>query len=106
MSMTKDDSRLISTNTSNPIGGASATFKLRVKCSSSATDLSVATNSSSTVLQLKEAVRSAIGPSARGRYLRLIASGRLLAPDSAELKGFRLSEGNVVHAVLAAPGVR
>ena len=43
----------------------------------------------------------------RDRYLRLICSGRLLAPDSTRLSEFDcLKDGSVVHAVLAAPGVR
>ena len=43
----------------------------------------------------------------RDRYLRLICSGRLLAPDSSRLTEFDcLKDGSVIHAVLAAPGVR
>eukprot|EP00978_Attheya_sp_CCMP212_P024278 scaffold76031_cov56-Attheya_sp.AAC.3 len=60
----------------------------------------------STVYTLKERVREALGPTARGRYLRLIGHGRLLAPDSASLEGFRLMDGDCLHAVLAAPGIR
>jgi hypothetical protein len=60
----------------------------------------------STVYTLKERVREALGPAARGRYLRLIGHGRLLAPDSASLEGFRLMDGDCLHAVLAAPGIR
>jgi len=63
-------------------------------------------NISMSVLKLKELVRKKIGPSANGRYLRLIASGRLLAPDKAPLSNFKVADGDVLHAVLAAPGVR
>ena len=58
------------------------------------------------VALLKRSVRDALGPGAAGRYLRLIVRGRLLAPDSAPLADFGLGGGDVVHAVLAAPGVR
>ncbi len=43
----------------------------------------------------------------RDRYLRLICSGRLLAPDSTVLSEFKcIKDGSVIHAILAAPGVR
>eukprot|EP00551_Chaetoceros_affinis_P014969 CAMPEP_0203696046 /NCGR_PEP_ID=MMETSP0091-20130426/7353_1 /ASSEMBLY_ACC=CAM_ASM_001089 /TAXON_ID=426623 /ORGANISM="Chaetoceros affinis, Strain CCMP159" /LENGTH=387 /DNA_ID=CAMNT_0050567747 /DNA_START=94 /DNA_END=1254 /DNA_ORIENTATION=- len=43
----------------------------------------------------------------RDRYLRLICSGRLLAPDSTALSDLKcIKDGSVVHAILAAPGVR
>lgn len=86
---------------------------LRIKCSSpdidataGGKDVEVETYSDISVLQLKENIRSALGPNARGRYLRLITGGRLLAPDSARVGGFKLKDGDCVHAVLAAAGVR
>jgi len=80
---------------------------LRVKSSAHPTkDLKVSTERDATVEQLKESIRSALGSSTRGRYLRLIASGRLLAPDTAGLENFSLKEGSVVHAVLSVAGVR
>ena len=43
----------------------------------------------------------------RDRYLRLICSGRLLAPDSMNISEFKcIKDGSVIHAVLAAPGIR
>lgn len=43
----------------------------------------------------------------RDRYLRLICSGRLLAPDSTVLSDFKcIKDGSFIHAILAAPGVR
>lgn len=43
----------------------------------------------------------------KDRYLRLICSGRLLAPDSIKISEFKcLKDGSVIHAVLAAPGIR
>lgn len=80
---------------------------LRIKSSANLTnDLTVSTERNATVEQLKENIRSALGTSTQGRYLRLISSGRLMAPDTAGLDAFRLKEGSVVHAVLSAAGVR
>ncbi len=84
-------------------------------------DVTVSIPTSSTVNQLKDEIRSKCFNSecsgnnpggrmskvGRDRYLRLICSGRLLAPDSTKLSDFDcLKDGTVVHAVLAAPGVR
>lgn len=38
--------------------------------------------------------------------MRLIASGRLLAPDSALLSVFKMKDADYVHAVVAPPGVQ
>ena len=61
---------------------------------------------SATVSDLKASVRAVLGPGCRGRYLRLIVRGRLLAPDSAPVTNFGLEEDDVVHAVVAAAGVQ
>jgi len=96
-----------SSTTSNAKEISSKTaLKLRIKASNHLEDLTIITRADSTVLQLKDTVRSALGSNARGRYLRLVSSGRLLAPDSASLLNFRLKEDGVIHAVLAAAGVR
>jgi len=89
---------------------------LRIKCNSPGVELTrqdsgmanyqVVTHSDASVHSLKESVRNAIGQSARGRYLRIIASGRLLAPDVAPLSNFKIRDGDCVHAVLAAAGIR
>jgi len=80
---------------------------LRIKSSANLTnDLTVSTERNATVEQLKESIRSALGNATQGRYLRLISSGRLMAPDTAGLDAFRLKEGSVVHAVLSVAGVR
>ena len=96
-----DDAEIISKN---------ETITLRIKCNSPGVDhledREVVTHSSASVHSLKESVRNAIGQSARGRYLRIIASGRLLAPDIAPLSNFKISDGDCVHAVLAAAGIR
>mmetsp|Transcript_47726 Transcript_47726/g.70651 ORF Transcript_47726/g.70651 Transcript_47726/m.70651 type:complete len:387 (+) Transcript_47726:66-1226(+) len=87
---------------------------LRIKCNSpdispptSGSDwYEVCTDQSANVKNLKESVRNAIGASARGRYLRLIASGRLLAPDVAPLRNFKMNDDDYIHAVIAPAGVR
>jgi len=85
----------------------SSQLTLRIKSSANLTnDLTVSTERSATVEQLKESIRSALGTSTQGRYLRLISSGRLMTPDTAGLDAFRLKEGSVVHAVLSVAGVR
>eukprot|EP01083_Nonionella_stella_P212985 768578_1 len=70
--------------------------------------LQVPTKKPLTVANLKDLIRShpTLSSSTRGRYLRLIFSGRLLAPDDAALDTFRLKDKCVVHAVIAAAGVR
>lgn len=92
------------------------TLTLRIKCNSPGVDHSgqdsgmsnyeVVTHAEASVHSLKESIRNAIGQGARGRYLRIIASGRLLAPDVAPLSNFKISDGDCVHAVLAAAGIR
>lgn len=67
-------------------------------------DINVQTDA--TVSHVKDVVRKALGPSTENRYLRLIAKGRLLAPDTALLKEFNVQNGDSLHAVLAAAGVR
>ena len=66
-----------------------------------------------TVADLKASVRQAVlgsdepdEPDGGERYLRLIVRGRLLAPDAAPVSNFGLRDEDVVHAVVAAAGVR
>ena len=69
-----------------------------------------------TVADLKASVRNAVlGPDEPDgghdgnngeRYVRLIVRGRLLAPDAAPVSNFGLKDDDVVHAVVAAAGVR
>lgn len=56
---------------------------------------------STTVSQLKSSVLLLLGPSTSDRYLRLIAAGKLLTPDSSLLSSFSLQSGDFIHAVLA-----
>mmetsp|Transcript_11649 Transcript_11649/g.16632 ORF Transcript_11649/g.16632 Transcript_11649/m.16632 type:complete len:88 (-) Transcript_11649:102-365(-) len=79
-------------------------FHVRVKANQKDVDIQIQRDQS--VGDVKQVVRSALGPSADGRYLRLISRGRLLAPDSATITDFSLKNGDVLHAVLAAAGVR
>jgi hypothetical protein len=85
------------------INNKSDEWTLRIKAAS-VKDVEVSIGSGDTVGDLKQAVRRAL--SAENRYLRLICKGRLLAPDAAVLPDFGIHDGEVVHAVLAAPGVR
>lgn len=85
-------------------------------------DVTLTIPKSFTVNQLKEQIRSSCFNTSDGndgvdssgniavtkdRYLRLICSGRLLAPDSINISEFKcMKDGSVIHAVLAAPGIR
>lgn len=102
-------SPLSSSNNNDASSSSSPSFddtdnilNLRVK---SIQDVSISLSKQSTVQDAKQAVREALGVES-GRYLRLIASGRLLAPDTAQLHQFSIKTGDVLHAVLAAAGVR
>ena len=76
---------------------------LRVK---SFKDVEIRIHDASSVAQTKQMIRNALGEEAKDRYLRLICKGRLLAPDSSPLSDFSVRNGDVLHAVLAAAGVR
>jgi hypothetical protein len=78
-------------------------LQLRIK---SFKDVDIAVPVSATVSDLKHMVRQALGPQSQDRYLRLICKGRLLDPDASLLSEFKVHNQDVVHAVLAAPGVR
>ena len=90
------------TTSSSPTSSHSSLLHLRIKSSQ---EFEVKTPSNSSVSALKDQVRSSLGTSS-DRYLRLICKGRLLAPDSAQLSEFGIHDGDVVHAVVAAAGVR
>ncbi|CAB9500234.1 DUF2407 ubiquitin-like domain [Seminavis robusta] len=97
-----DDTLLSGTsNSSNNESGMN--LALRIK---SFKDVEIRINDASSVSQVKEAVRNALGEQADDRYLRLICKGRLLAPDTSALREFSVRNGDVLHAVLAAAGVR
>lgn len=76
---------------------------LRVK---SFKEVDIRISESCNVARVKKVITDALGEQAHNRYLRLICKGRLLAPDSSQLSEFSVQNGDVVHAVLAAVGVR
>lgn len=77
-------------------------LSLRIK---SFKDVEIRIHDGSSVAQVKQAVRGALGDQAKDRYLRLICKGRLMAPDTSVLRDFSVHNGDVLHAVLAAAGV-
>lgn len=82
----------------------SALLRLRImnptRCSGSSECLVNATLSDS-VYELKERVVEALD--CKGKYVRLIAAGRLLAPDEQRLEKFsQLRDNAVIHAVVSA----
>lgn len=81
-------------------------LSLRVGCSNSSKTVGIQVWSSTTVADLKTKVRQALGPSAEGRYLRLIAKGRLLTPDAARISSFPIQDDDFLHAVLTDAGIR
>lgn len=83
--------------------GTGTNLALRIK---SFKDVEIRINDASSVAQVKQAVRNALGEQANDRYLRLICKGKLLAPDTSLLREFAVHNGDVLHAVLAAAGVR
>lgn len=85
---------------------APSTILIRIKSSNIPSDLTLPVSSSLTVSQLKHSIQQSLGPSANDRYIRLIYSGRLLAPDDAPIDNFKLQDGSVIHVVVAAAGVR
>ena len=79
-------------------------LKLRIT-GTMTTNVEILVTPHSTVANVKSVVRKTLEAS-ENRYLRLIYKGRLLAPDTARVKDYNVQNGDVVHAVLAAAGVR
>lgn len=74
-------------------------LRLRIK---SSRDVEVYACATDTVASLKTAVLLALeSPTKPQPYIRLIASGRLLAPDSALLQDFKIQNDGVIHAVVS-----
>ncbi|KAL3916533.1 MAG: hypothetical protein SGILL_005135 [Bacillariaceae sp.] len=91
----------------NSASSSSSLLQLRIKSFKDVGDNDIIQiPNSSNVHQLKEMVRKALLPESKDRYLRLICKGRLLHPEESLLKEFKINSRDVVHAVLAAPGVR
>ena len=71
--------------------------------SSSNTDPTLTISTDATVYTLKQTISNQLH--FQKRYIRLIHSGRLLAPDDAILKSFGMKNDAVVHCVVAKEGV-
>jgi len=99
----------MSSSSPPPLEDASCVEKsllLRVKSANQTfEDVEVQVSSNQSVGDVKHVIKKTWGPTADGRYLRLICKGRLLAPDSASIRDFCVENGDVLHAVLAAAGV-
>lgn len=114
MSLTNSDRKKNDDSPSDLDDLKNVSLTLRIKCTSPGVnspsnpsgDYEIVTEATATVSTLKEEIRKGIGQPARGRYLRLIAGGRLLAPDTAPISKFNINDGDCIHAVLAAAGVR
>lgn len=105
MSLSLENQLLLGDSSSSSLEGEELPQQLTLHVKSfQNVDIVVPNNAS--VSQLKQVVRTALGPSTENRYLRLICKGRLLAPDTAIIRDFNLKTGDVLHAVLAAAGVR
>ncbi|KAG5188556.1 hypothetical protein JKP88DRAFT_347849 [Tribonema minus] len=82
-------------------GDATAhTFTLKIKTTTDGKEYKVDASNVVSVAQLKDRVRAAIG--AEGKYLRLIASGKMLAPDTAALAAFKVPDQSFVHCVVSS----
>ena len=98
-------------NINNSSNDELVSLTLRIKSASvrnhDTSIVEVHTNSHESVADVKNSVRLALGDVPENRYLRLICKGRLLAPDtSLVVRDFGLHDGDIVHVVLAAPGVQ
>ena len=80
-------------------------LSLRIKCSSLKEDVELHVRDTLDVATFKRKVKHLLNVS-QDRYVRLICKGRLLAPDSGIISDYSIGHGDVVHAVLAADGVR
>lgn len=74
-------------------------IRLRIK---SSRDVEIYACVDDSVATVKTAVLLALeSPTRPEPYIRLIASGRLLAPDSASLQDFKIQNDSVIHAVIS-----
>ncbi|GAX19668.1 hypothetical protein FisN_19Hh253 [Fistulifera solaris] len=74
-------------------------IRLRIK---SLKDVEVHVSVEDTIATVKKAVLSALEtPTKPEPYIRLIAAGRLLAPDTALLQDFHIQNDHVIHAVVS-----
>lgn len=81
-----------------PLDDDEPVLKLRIKSSS---DVQIVARPHDSISNFKVAVLKALDQETTN-YIRLIASGRLLAPDSARLRDFvQIQNGAVIHAVVS-----
>ncbi|GMH98262.1 hypothetical protein TrVE_jg12717 [Triparma verrucosa] len=81
-----------------------SSITLKIKSTSSQTEFSITiTPSTTTVAELKGRTLSEL-KLAPGRRVRLIAQGKLLAPDTEMLSKFPLSDSSYVHCVISPVG--
>ncbi|CAM9251688.1 unnamed protein product [Chrysoparadoxa australica] len=79
-------------------------IQVRVKLSGDGKEFKVNTWSQSTVAQFKAQVSEVI--EAEGNYLRCIAAGKMLTPDTATLSDFKVTGGSFVHVVVSTTAPR
>eukprot|EP00953_Heterococcus_sp_UTEX-ZZ885_P025591 13915-Heterococcus_DN1.PRE.3 len=79
---------------------AAKSITLRVKTTGDGREYKVPVSLTSTIAQAKQNICSVIG--AEGKYLRLISSGKMLAPDTAVLSAFKLPDMSFVHCVVSS----
>lgn len=97
--MTREES-LASENDSE-----SSSITLRIMVSSGdVREKEVTVNINDTVESLKKAVSEAL--CLHGKFLRLIAAGRMITPNDARLNAFPLKSGSVIHAVISTVAPR
>ncbi|CAM9852511.1 unnamed protein product [Ectocarpus sp. 12 AP-2014] len=80
--------------------GLEETIGVRVKTAGDGREYNVSSSVAMTVAQFKAEVSRVVG--AEGKYLRLIAAGKMLNPDEALIKDFGLTENCYVHCVITA----
>lgn len=80
------------------------TTTLRIKTTGDGKEYSVSIRPQNTVSELKKNVCTAIG--AEGKFVRLIASGKLLTPDTAILGDFNLADQSFIHCVVSSVAPR
>lgn len=81
-------------------------LEIRIKAGKDVTVRLADPDHTKTVLDLKHAAAAALEKSVQDHYIRLVAKGRLLAPDCALLQDLGVCTGDVIHAVMTtlAPG--
>lgn len=74
-------------------------MRIKIANSGEDKDYTVSISPQASVGALKARVSSTID--AKGKFLRLIAAGRMLTPDTQPLEKFKLRDGGVVHVLVS-----